>query len=74
MNGKIEGGTAENGDAVHKKKVKRDEEEGAKVVLKVVNKSDQSVAAEMIAWVVWANEIEVQIIYPQVSVDIGGMG
>lgn len=57
---KIEGGTAENGDAAHKKKVMRDEEEGAKVVLKVVNKSDQSVAAEMIAWVVWADLLEVQ--------------
>jgi len=71
---KIEEGTAENGDAAHKKKVERDKEEGEKVLLQVVNKSDQSVAAEMIAWVVWAKEIEVQIINPLVSVDIGPQG
>jgi hypothetical protein len=64
---KIEGGTAENGDAAHKKKVKRDEDEGAKVVLKVVNKGDQSVAAEMIAWVVWA-KVDVEI-DAEVSID-----
>lgn len=55
---KIEEGTAEPGDSAHRKKVNRDADK--KVVLKVVNKSDQSVAAEMIAWVVWA-EVAVEV-------------